>query len=74
MTLKRCLYGNSVDGKTKPGNMKLEEFLRKWGKKYDLRVNSDEGMLHITIQSLTIDGDDTSKEFMVKDNLVFPIG
>ena len=54
--------------------MRLEEFLRKWGTKYRLRViEKKDGMLHITICSEEVDGDQTSRDFLVKDNLVFPI-
>ena len=54
--------------------MKLEDFLKKWGLYYSLRIVSKRGeILHINIQSQDIDGDETSQDFCVIDNHVFPI-
>jgi hypothetical protein len=70
---KRCLSGNSVDGKTNLGKMRLEEFLRSNGKKYELRIISKDPELRIEVETLEWDGDENTKQFIVKDNLTFPI-
>lgn len=55
--------------------MRIEEFLRKNGKKYNLRVINIEGdELRIEVQTLKWDGDGSTEEFIVKDNLFFPLG
>ena len=54
--------------------MRIEEFLRTNGKKYDLRVLGEkDDKLHIQVQTLEWDGDESTKEYLVKDNLLFPI-
>jgi hypothetical protein len=54
--------------------MRIEEFLRENGKSYLLRVLGEkDDKLHIEIQILEWDGDEPTKEYLVKDNLLFPI-
>lgn len=54
--------------------MRIEEFLRKNGKKYDLRVIGEkDDKLHIEVQTTEWDGDGSTEEFLVKDNILFPI-
>jgi len=56
-----------------PGEISLEEFLKKWGRNYSLRIVNKKGIVHIIIQSLEIDGDESSQDFYVVDNRVHPI-
>ena len=54
--------------------MRIEEFLQNNGKKYVLRVlGVKEDKLHIEVQTLEWDGDESTREYLVKDNLTFPI-
>ena len=54
--------------------MRIEEFLRNNGKKYDQRVvGVKNGHLYIEVQTLAWDGDESIKEFLVKDNTLLPI-
>jgi hypothetical protein len=54
--------------------MRIEEFLRENGRSYSLRVLGEkDDKLHIEIQTLEWDGDESTKEYLVKDNVLFPI-
>jgi hypothetical protein len=54
--------------------MRIEEFLRKNGKKYELRVvGKDDNGIHIEVQTLEWDGDASTQEFYVNNNILFPI-
>jgi len=54
--------------------MKIEEFLRKNGKKYNLRVIGEKNdKLHIEVQTLGWDGEGSIKEYLIKDGSIFPI-
>jgi len=54
--------------------MRIEEFLRNNGKNYQLRVIGEEDdKLHIEVQTLEWDGEGSTQDFMVKDNILFPI-
>jgi hypothetical protein len=54
--------------------MRIEEFLRNNGKFYILRVLGEKDeKLHIEIQTTEWDGEGSIREYLVKDNLTFPI-
>jgi hypothetical protein len=54
--------------------MRIEEFLRKNGKKYELRViDKEDRGVHIEVQTLAWDGDESTQEFFVCNNILFPI-
>lgn len=55
--------------------MRIEEFLRNNGKKYELRVIAEEqdDKLRIEVQTTEWDGDGSVQNFLVKDNILYPI-
>lgn len=54
--------------------MRIEEFLLNNGNKYQLRVVGEkEGALQIEIQTELFDGDGSTQEYLVKENILFPI-
>lgn len=53
--------------------MRIEEFLKNNGKKYELRVVGEEDdKLRIEVQTCEWDGDGSAQTFLVKDNILFP--
>lgn len=53
---------------------RIEEFLNENGRKYELRIiGKQDDKIHIVVQTLEWDGDESSQEYLVKDNLLFPI-
>ena len=54
--------------------LRIEEFLRNNGKSHALRVLGEkDDKLHIEIQTMQWDGDGSTQEYLVKDNILFPI-
>ncbi len=58
----------------KINKMRIEEFLKNNGNRYDLYVIGEkDGMLQIEIHTRLYDGENSTRDFLVKDNLLFPI-
>ena len=59
--------------------MKIEELIRKNTNVYGLEkseyiikvIDEKDGMVHVTVRPFKVDGD--AKEYMVKDNIFYPI-
>lgn len=54
--------------------MSIEEFLNTGGLKFELWIlGHEDGKLRILIKNLHYDGDGDSQEFLVKDNILYPV-
>jgi hypothetical protein len=54
--------------------MRIEEFLKTGGLKYDLWVlGTEDDKIKIEIKTDKFDGDGCTQYFLVKDNMLFPI-